>query len=594
MPTKTKKPTKTGSLKIGNQWNAISIIAQSQTHPLKAVCELVENAIDSGSKNVHIVRRRRQGRVHLELLDDGKGIVLDKDGAPDFDYIATHICDSMKRRLEEREREGVHGEFGIGLLSFWSLGEELRMTSATNEGQLREMCLQRGDRNYTVRPVRGLMATVGTRVVVGPLLTATRNIVTGEKLQRYLSAELRDRIRNTGVKIRITDRISRKDLMVTPREFEGERLHEAKPVTTHFGELAVELYVRLAESRGEAHVAICKDGTRVLPRITDLIPFQHSPWTDGRLEGVLDFPALSLAPGTRSGIVPDEHMDAFVAAVRSLEPTVIAAMESLDQAESDKASRQILRQLQRAFVAALRVLPAHDYNFFDLPENGSSNGHTSSNEKGLKVTGHEDRPSVAEDLPIALDFEAGPLAVVTITPSHPRRRPGDECLLSAKAFDENGIPIANGVEFNWRLTEGNGALVAVEGSRCRVTSAAVGVVTIEVVAAQQQLRAESAVDVKFLENTGQDDNSTQGLPSYSLEAEHGRPWRSRYDSEKNEIVINSVHRDFLASRSSAAKHRRYVGKLYAKEVVLLNFPHESGAEAMERLIEMLVHTEDVL
>ena len=38
----------------------------------------------------------------------------------------------------------------------------------------------------------------------------------------------------------------------------------------------------------------------------------------------------------------------------------------------------------------------------------------------------------------------------------------------------------------------------------------------------------------------------------------------------------------------------YVGKLYAKEVVLLNFPHESGAEAMERLIEMLVHTEDVL
>ena len=59
-------------------------------------------------------------------------------------------------------------------------------------------------------------------------------------------------------------------------------------------------------------------------------------------------------------------------------------------------------------------------------------------------------------------------------------------------------------------------------------------------------------------------------------------------------MINSVHRDFLTSRSTAAKHRRYVGKLYAKEVVLLNFPHESAGEAMERLIEMLVHTEDVL
>ena len=33
VPTKTKKLAKTGSLKIGNQWNAINIIAQSQTAP---------------------------------------------------------------------------------------------------------------------------------------------------------------------------------------------------------------------------------------------------------------------------------------------------------------------------------------------------------------------------------------------------------------------------------------------------------------------------------------------------------------------------------------------------------------------------------
>jgi hypothetical protein len=37
----------------------------------------------------------------------------------------------------------------------------------------------------------------------GPLLEATKKLVTGEKLARYLSAELRDRIRNTGVKIEV-------------------------------------------------------------------------------------------------------------------------------------------------------------------------------------------------------------------------------------------------------------------------------------------------------------------------------------------------------------------------------------------------------
>ncbi|MFM8804848.1 MAG: hypothetical protein ACKOK8_13220, partial [Planctomycetia bacterium] len=85
-----------------------------------------------------------------------------------------------------------------------------------------------------------------------------------------------------------------------------------------------------------------------------------------------------------------------------------------------------------------------------------------------------------------------------------------------------------------------------------------------------------------------------GLPAYRLEPEHGQPWRSRYDSPRNEIVINSAHRDFLASRSSSAKHRRYIGKLYAKEVVLSNFPHESPAEVMERLIEVTLRTEDAL
>src|SRR5262249_61259369 len=86
----------------------------------------------------------------------------------------------------------------------------------------------------------------------------------------------------------------------------------------------------------------------------------------------------------------------------------------------------------------------------------------------------------------------------------------------------------------------------------------------------------------------------KGLPSHRLEPKHGRLWRSRYDLAKNEIVINSAHRDFIASKLTAAKHRRYVGKLYAKEVVLINFPHESPAAVLERLVELTLRTEDVL
>ena len=36
-----------GKLRIGNDWNAITIIALSQSNPLKAIAELVENSIDA-------------------------------------------------------------------------------------------------------------------------------------------------------------------------------------------------------------------------------------------------------------------------------------------------------------------------------------------------------------------------------------------------------------------------------------------------------------------------------------------------------------------------------------------------------------------
>src|SRR5262249_4041258 len=150
-------------------------------------------------------------------------------------------------------------------------------------------------------------------------------------------------------------------------------------------------------------------------------------------------------------------------------------------------------------------------------------------------------------------------------------------------------------EFHWRIVEGAGAVRTLEQAECSVTSSELGQVVVAVQATQGELTAEDQVAVKFLENPGDATNdSGKGLPSYRLEPDHGKLWRSRYDFEKNEIVINSAHRDFIANKTTAAKHRRYVGKLYAKEVVLINFPHESPGDLLERLIEITLRIEDVL
>jgi hypothetical protein len=584
--TPTAAPS-SGVLEIGDQWNAITIIAHSQTHPLKAICELTENAIDAGATAVRITRRRSQGELFLEIVDDGRGVAADASGVPDFRRIATHLCDSMKRHLDASQRRGVHGEFGIGLLSFWALGEELKMVSGGGDTPPHELCLVRGEREYAIRPARGRLATGGTRVVVGPLLESTKNIVTGEKIARYLSAELRDRIRNTGVAIDVADMVARKQLRVTPREFDGERLEIPRRYATPLGDVSLEVYVRGDESAESPGLSLCKDGTRVLPSITELLPFQRHPWTDRRLVGVVDFEPLALAPGTRGGVVPDAGFDALVAAAAAMEADILAALDSREQAEAERASRQLLKQVHKAFTSALSELPAEDYLFFDIPKSTPA------------VPGRPGEPAAAGAAPepaapaTLFPTPPGPLAAVRISPKRPRRQPGHTCRLSAVACDAHGVAITEGISWSWRVVAGDGTLEPREQD-CGVTAPAAGIVGVEAIARQWTAEASGRVEVKFLEHADADGPGSRGLPSYRLEAEHGRAWRSRYDARANEIVINSAHRDFLASRSAAARHRRYIGKLYAKEVVLTNFPHESPAEVMERLIEVTLRTEDAL
>lgn len=595
-----KSAPKRGNLRIGDQWNAITIIAHSQTHPLKAVCELVENAIDARAGDVHVVRRRRRGEMFLEIWDDGLGVAWNEDGEPDFKRIATHVCDSMKRHLDGKERDGVHGEFGIGLLSFWSLGEELQLTSAGRDGKLHEMVLQRRKRSYRVRPARGELPTGGARLVIGPLLAATRTVLTGEKLQRFLATELRDRIRNTGVRIRINDRVAHKNLLVVPQAFDGDPLRIPGRMATPYGPLTVELYARLGGSGSDGGIAVCKDGTRVLRTLTDLDAFQRAPWDDRRLEGVVDFPALTLAPGTRSGIVPDERLQAFITALGKFEQPLHEAVEQWDRAESDKASRQILKQVHRAFVSALRELPPNDYLFFDIPQLQPTHAGTGpTRPNGDLVTTVNRTPTVNAEAtteePALFPPDPGPLAAIRIRPQAVRRVIGEECRLSATATDAHGLAIHDGVEFHWDVAEGQAVLEQNNGPYCLVTSQQVGAVIVRVTAVSGEHQVFADATVKFLESLASDDRDTnKGLPCYRLEADRGAHWRSRYDGPANEIVINSAHRDFLASKETGAKHRRYIGKLYAKEVVLINFAHESAAEIVERMIEVLVRTEDAL
>ena len=104
------------------------------------------------------------------------------------------------------------------------------------------MTMFKGKPNYTVREKRTLIPSKGVELLVKPLLPAVRQI-SGEKIQWYLASELRDRIRSSGVKIKVTDRRARKEFIVEPRKYSGRLLHDIGPAESPLGDIYMEIYI---------------------------------------------------------------------------------------------------------------------------------------------------------------------------------------------------------------------------------------------------------------------------------------------------------------------------------------------------------------
>ena len=336
-----------GKLKIGDHWNVISIIALSQNNPLKAIAEFVENSIDAGAKNVTIVRGKSKTEPYIKIVDDGKGI-------SDFRYVATHIGDSIKRELKTKGETGLQGEFGIGLLSFWIVGETCTLTSAGQDGTARSMKLVKGNPSYAITESSSLFGHSGTELLITPILPGVR-VLSGDKIQNFLASELRDRIAKSGVRIRIVDHSSRRELIVEPRKFKGRLIHTLPEPKCPHGDIYLELY--FAEPSSANAIGLYKRGTRVLPSIAALEAFARAPWTATQVEGIIDAPFLQLTPGTRDGIVLDEAYESFCIALDPVEETLLGLLDEQRRAEEEEASRQILGKVTRALREAFLHLP---------------------------------------------------------------------------------------------------------------------------------------------------------------------------------------------------------------------------------------------
>jgi hypothetical protein len=504
----------------------------------------------------------------------------------------------------------LQGEFGIGLLSFWTVGEELQLSSPGNDGRTYQMQMRKGDPTYSIATRRVLFPDRGTELTIRGILPGVKQF-SGEKIQWYLASELRDRIRTTGVQIKVIDRISRSEHKVEPRQFEGRLLHEISKDS----KLYLEIYLNSHHSGNV--VALYKNGTRVLENLAELPAFAKPPWTSGYLQGLVDAAQLNLTPGTRTGVIQDDTLAELISDLLPIEQRLLQIIHQQQRAEEERTSKEVLRSIQNALKEALLALPAEEYDWFDLrirderpraKTNGAANSEieeplTLREGADLQTNGAATPDSNGDaDAPAQKQFfeYAGPLFSVKISPSSSVAPVKSSKTFRAICRDRGRHLVEEDLTFKWEIVEGEGQLENQHGEIVTYIAPAIpGLTRLRVFVEQREIKCQAdalitVTDSMLPQKETRESPTREGIPSYTFQKAPGELWRSRFNPDQNVVVINSGHRDFVYASRNKSLQLRYISRLFSKELVLRNFAGLPQDQVLERLIELSLYTEEHL
>jgi len=392
---------------------------------------------------------------------------------------------------------------------------------------------------------------------------------------------------------------------VEPRQFEGRLLHQLPPIRTLFGDAYAELY--LAEPTESARVALTRVGTRVIEDISALPGLEHSPWITRYVQGLIDVPFLNLTPGTRNGIIQDDRYAALIDSLEPLESHVKGLIEEQQRAEEEQASQQSLKAIQKAFHEAMLALPREEYDWFDVQGRARQEGSVPNAGAGGIPAGtdwQEELPGVPEPSPSEspqrqfFDY-AGPLFGVVVSPAASTTPLNETRKFRALPRDRSRRRVVDDLNFTWDLIEGEGTLQGVADQEVSYRAPAVpGLARLKVTVTQRNVTAVAEALITVTDSLEsaitQPAVNARGLPGYTFERAAGELWRCRFDVERNIIVVNSGHRDFVFATRNRALQLRYLVRLYVKELVLKNFAGLPADQLLERMIELSLYAEEKL
>jgi len=556
-----------GMLKARDPFELIRWLAYSQPDPRKALAELVQNSLDAGAATVRITRSHEGGATCLKIFDDGSGVIPEMERREALQYVATHIGHSRKRHLSPQERLSLmtQGQYGIGLLGFWSLGDRLEMRSTVPGDRPHRLVLYRDRPGYVVEPLREHLPLGDrwTEVVVFDLDEAAESATAGRRAADYLAAELRGQLLARSVGLTVEDRSSRgaagKILRVAPAPLPCRPIAGIDTLEVPgFGNARLDVGLWDGSLDDAPGISAYCGGTRVADRFQELkaLGLDRLPWTDPRLTGTVEYPHFNVPPGSREGILPDDAALAFARALRTIEDRIQDALREHEEALAERAERSMLSDLRGAFEEIARrrpglaMLPVRP----GVPEPRISQPAAEAPRTCRRPAGL---------------LPPGPLTEIVLTPDPVALPRGGSVAIAASARDAMGHEVTDAVALRWSAGGAFATVVPQVGDdRAAILTAgdAPGRGLLRASARANGRDVECVIEYEILANAISRDPRS-GIPDPVWVHDEAGDWRSRLSAGRFEV--NTSHPDCRAADTTPAK-LRYLSLLLSKEIALHN------------------------
>jgi hypothetical protein len=602
MPQEVKLEERKVRFSTPDNWILIEHIGRMQsTNPLRSIKELVDNAIDAFARDpsyspnegkaVKIEMGRSGGGEHIKITDNALGWELNPNsGMPNFEFSVEHIGDSIKKYVKEYQKareEGVAiGQYALGLLSFWALGNRLTVFSRcrlSNKtiGKCSKMLWLRYNEQATilddVGPPVELEQRSGCVVIVDELEKARMNLVTGNSLQKYLARACRTRLMKTGVAVEVN--YQGKKFNVKPMKYEGTPFPTNQYHTKGgFGTVELEIYLfPPAIESDEYQVPIFAKGAKVYDDITQIEELNTYPWNAKKVYGQIDYPHGTITP-SRNAFVNDTFLEAFITAMKEITGKLGKQIEEIETRRRKWQRKRFYEVFAKTWQEILNGLPE---------------------EWRRKKEGSPEKVEKPEKLKV----KPGPMHRLEISPEDTRVQCKAIQSFTAKTYDENeNLILDPEIIYYWKVEPDNLGILKRDQYRTCIFQAG----------KQERIATIAVTAFQYLEESGAEKTITRTAstnfwilhelvkkppspprgdkPPSLEETPLAEETHSKCLPNMNVVQVNNEHKDFKAAAERGPETLfKYINYCYCKEIAverwkdLTTDPHELS----ERITDLL-------